>query len=130
MRRSLCLLALVISGCASLSAPPAEMLAQLPVVEFPAPPPAGDFVYKLPAGKPIPTRMAIEGDLLSSPVEQVLTTTLKQDLYIHKRWVSEDGTHWRRASEVVTVNLALALPSDEHPKPGEVVLSVNRATDR
>ena len=89
-------------------------------------PPAGDFVFKLPAGKPIPARIAIEGTALATAAEQTLNATLPRDLYIHKRWVSEDGKTWKPATEVFTVNLMLSLPSDEHPKPGETVPRVNR----
>lgn len=120
------LLMLSVSGCASLFPPSAEQLASLPVVVFPDTPPAGDFVFKLPAGKPIPTRVAIEGNLLTAGVEQTLTTSLTKDLYVHKRWVSEDGKNWRPVGKELSVELALSLPSDEHPKPGEIVLRVNR----
>ncbi|MEY8877299.1 MAG: hypothetical protein AB9M60_12370, partial [Leptothrix sp. (in: b-proteobacteria)] len=45
-----------LGGCAS--APSAEKLATLPVVTYPDKPAAGsDYVYKLPAGKPIELRM-------------------------------------------------------------------------
>lgn len=126
MRTLPLLLALSLAGCTSMFPPSAEKLASLPVVEFPNQPPAGDFIFKLPAGKPIPTRVAIEGNLLTASAEQALTTSLARDLYIHKRWVSEDGKTWKPLRDALSVDLALSLPSDEHPKPGEIVLRVNR----
>lgn len=63
MRTLPLLLALSLTGCASMFPPSVEKLASLPVVEFPNQPPVGDFIFKLPAGKPIPTRVAIEGNL-------------------------------------------------------------------
>lgn len=120
------LLALALSGCAGLVPPSADRLAALPVVTYPDPPPAGGFVYKLPAGKPIPSRVAIEGTALASGAEQTLAVTLPRDLYIHQRWLSEDGKTWRYLSDVYAIDLRLSLPSDEHPKPGEMVLTIDR----
>lgn len=61
--RTLAILPLIASltACAGLSAPSPERLAALPVVTYPDAPPAGDFVYKLPAGKAIASRVAIQG---------------------------------------------------------------------
>lgn len=126
MRPLLMLFALSLTGCASMFPPSADRLASLPIVEFPDQPPAGDFILKLPAGKPIPTRVSIEGSLLAAGTEQALTTSLAKDLYVHKRWVSEDGKTWKAAGDMLTVAMSLSLPSYEHPKPGEMVLRVNR----
>lgn len=120
-------LALVaLSGCASLSAPSADVLARLPVVTFPDTPPAGDFVFRLPAGKPIPAHVAVAGSALASGAEQTLTVTLPRDLYVHRRWISEDRQTWKPWDEVLSVDVFLALPSDEHPKPGEMRLTIDR----
>lgn len=120
-------LALVsLAGCASLFPPSAESLARLPIVSFPDTPPAGDFVFRLPAGKPIPSRVVIEGSALASGAEQTLSVTLPRDLYVHKRWVSEDGKTWRPLNDALAIQLTLSLPSDEHPKPGELRLSIDR----
>lgn len=115
-----------LAGCASLSAPSPEKLASLPVVTFPATPPAGDFILRLPAGQPIPSKVIIEGSALASGAEQTLEVTLPRDLYIHRRWVSEDGKTWKPLRDVLNVELALSLPSDEFPKPGEIRLRVDR----
>lgn len=115
-----------LTGCASLFPPSPDTLARLPVVTFPQAPPAGDFVFRLPAGKPIPTRIAIEGTALASGAEQNLSVTLPHDLYIHKRWVSEDGKNWKRLGDALAIQMSVSLPSDEHPKPGEIVLRIDR----
>lgn len=117
---------LSLGGCASLFPPSAASLAKLPVVSFPNTPGPGDFVYKLPAGQPITARVAIEGSALASGAEQTLAVTLPRDLYIHQRWVSEDGTNWQRLGDLLAIHLALSLPSDEHPKPGEILLRIER----
>lgn len=115
-----------LTGCAGLFPPSAATLASLPVVTFPDTPPVGDFVFRLPAGKPIPSRVAIQGTALATGAEQTLVVTLPRDLYVHKRWVSEDGKNWKPLGDALAIELSLSLPSDEHPKPGEMILRINR----
>lgn len=119
---------LTLSGCATLVPPSADKLASLPVVEFPAAPPEGEFILRLPAGKAIPTRVLIDGTALASHADQTLSVTLPGDLYVHRRWVSTDGKTWKPLKDMLDIRVALSLPSDEHPKPGELRLSVDRAT--
>lgn len=113
-------------ACANLSAPSPDAIARLPVVTFPETPPAGDFVFRIPAGKPIPTHVAVAGSALASGAEKTLEVTLPHDIYVHKRWISDDGRQWRPLDEVLAINLSLSLPSDEHPKPGELRLTIDR----
>lgn len=54
----------VLTGCAALAPPSAEKLAALPVVTYPDKPAAGDFVYRLPARKPIDVRILADGTAL------------------------------------------------------------------
>jgi hypothetical protein len=119
--------ALALTGCASMVPPSPEKLAGLPVVEFPAKPPAGEFIFKLPKGKPIPTRVIIEGTALASGADQTLDATLANDLYVYGKWVSEDGRHWQPAKDVINVRVAVSLPSDVHPAPGEIRVTVDKA---
>ncbi len=93
---------------------------------FPEAPPSGDFIFKLPAGKPIPSRVAIRGTALATGADQTLTVTLARDLYVRKRWVSEDGKNWKPLGDALAIELSLSLPSDEHPKAGEMILRVDR----
>jgi hypothetical protein len=118
--------ALSLTGCASMLPPSQEKLASLPVVEFPAAPPAGEFIFKLPKGKPIPTHVIIEGTALASGADQTLNATLPNDLYIYGKWISEDGKTWKPAKDVIDVRIAVSLPSDAHPKPGEIRVTVNK----
>lgn len=115
-----------LTGCAGMFPPSPDKLAALPVVTFPETPPGGDFVYLLPGGQPIPTRVAVQGTALASGAEQTLSVTLPRDLYIHKRWLSEDRKTWRYLGDVYDINLRLSLLSDEHPRPGEMVLLIDR----
>jgi len=117
---------LALSGCASLSRPSSEQLAALPIVEFPNPPPDGDFILKLSGGKPIPTQVVIEGSALASGAAQTLNATLPRDLYVYRDWVSEDGRNWQPASELLRVDVTVTLPSHQHPKPGAIRVKVDR----
>ena len=118
-------LTLTLSGCANLFPPSASALAALPVVTYPATPPKGDFVYKLPAGQPIDTHVSIQGSGLKTSAQSTLSVTLPQDLYIHQRWVSNDRATWRYGNDAYAINLNLSLPTDESPKPGEITLTID-----
>ena len=119
--------ALSLAGCATLLPPSQDKLASLPIVEFPATPPAGEFIFKLPKGKPIPTHVIIEGTALASGAEQTLNATLPGDLYVYRNWISEDGKTWKAAKDVINVRVSLSLPSDANPKPGEIRVAVDKA---
>lgn len=120
-------LLLSLAGCASFDAPPSpDMLATLPIVSYPSPPPAGDHVYRLPAGKPIELRLLVDGDLLADSVDNTVSAQLRHDLYLHRKWASEDGKHWKPAEQLVATQLAVRLPSYETPGPGEIHLAVRR----
>lgn len=121
----------ILSGCAALTPPPtADKIASLPVVEVGHKPPQGtadgEFIFKIPGGKPIPTQVSIDGTALSSGAQQVLNTTVPRDLYVYKTWVSEDGRNWKRANEVFEVKGKMMLPSPESPLGGEIQLTVDR----
>ncbi len=117
-----------LSGCA-LTPPSADKLAALPVVTYPDKPTSADYVYKLAAGKPIDINMRADGSALSAPVEQKISANLARDLYLHKRWASEDGKTWKAADKLIGVNLRITLPSYEAPGPGEMHLSVDRKAE-
>lgn len=114
-----------LSGC-SLAPPSAEKLAALPLVTYPDKPPAGPFIYKLPAGQPIGISLMIDGSALAKGVKQTANASLGRDLYLYDRWASEDRQRWVAAQDLIGVDLTVALPSYETPKPGEIHLTVNR----
>lgn len=117
-----------LAGCAALTPPPtAESLSALPLVTYPAMPPQGqDYVYKLPAGVPVGLRMQVDGSAIGTPLDRTLDAPLARDLYLHKRWASEDGRRWVRADELIGVTLDVRLPSYESPGPGVLHLKVDR----
>ena len=117
----------LVSGCANLSPPSADRIANLPLVTFPEPPTTEEFVLKLPAGQPIPTKVSITGTALASTAQQTLEVTLPQDLYVYRDWVSRDGQTWRPSRSELAFQLSLKLPSHEWPRAGELVLTVDRA---
>lgn len=117
---------LILSGCAGLTQPPSDKIAALHVVTYPDQPPAGDYVYKLPAGKPIDMRILVDGNALATGVDHTVNASLARDIYLYKRWASEDGRIWQTADKLLGVNLTVSLPSHETPGPGEMHLTVNR----
>lgn len=116
----------VLTGCAGLTPPSAEKLAALPVVTYPDKPAAGEFVYKLPAGKPIDVRILADGTALATGADQKVSASLAHDIYLHKKWASEDGQTWLAADKLIGVKLTITLPSYETPGPGEMHLTVDR----
>ena len=117
-----------LTGCA-LAPPSADKLASLPVVVYPDKPGSGDYIYKLPAGKPIDLNVRADGSALSAPVQQKISASLARDLYLHKQWASEDGKNWKAADKLIEVDLRVTLPSYESPGPGEMHLSVERKAE-
>lgn len=123
--------AFALGGCASLFPPSAEALAKLPVVTYPDKPAgSGDYVYKLPAGQRLDVRLLADGNALTVGADQTISARLGRDLYLHKRWASEDGRRWVDAQELIGVNLTVRLPGYDTPGPGELHLSVNRKVPR
>jgi hypothetical protein len=118
--------AIALSGCASLTKPSDDKLASLPVVELGNTPPSSEFVLKIPAGKPISTKVTLDGTALVNPVEQTLISSVPRDIYVYKNWVSEDGRQWKKVDELFGVQLTVALPSTESPKGGDIHLTVNK----
>ncbi len=101
-------------------------LKPLPVVTYPDQPPAGAFVYKLPGGQPLRANASIQGTLLAKGDEKTLEVTLPHDLFVYKRWVSEDRQNWVYWSQMMDIRIGIAMPSDEYPKDGEMRLVLNR----
>lgn len=124
---SCALATLSLTGCASMSPPSGEKLARLPVVEFPATPPAGEFILKLPAGQPIPARVIIDGTALARGADQMLDAALPHDLFIHRGWISQDGKTWEYGRDALNIHVQVALPSDAHPMPGKIHLTIDKA---
>jgi hypothetical protein len=100
----------------------------MPMVIYPDKPPAGDFIYKLPADQRIDLNIRADGNLLAANLEQKVSASLKHDLYLHKHWASEDGKEWQRADQLVGVNLKVTLPSYQYPGPGELHMTLERKT--
>jgi len=127
---TLALILTALTGCANLSLPSADKLASMPVVSYPDKPTTADYVYKLPAGKPIDVNIKADGSALVAPVAQTLSASLGHDLYLYKRWASEDGKTWMDAHKLIGVQLAVTLPSYEAPGPGDLHLTVDRKAER
>lgn len=121
------LISTALSGCSGLCFPPsADELAALPIVTYPDKPGKGDFIYKIPAGKPIDVHFLADGSALSKTVSQTLSASLIHDIYLHNGWGSEDGKHWVRTTDLVDAKFTIVLPSYQTPGPGEMRLTVDR----
>ena len=114
---------LATSACATPPTP--SELAILPIVEFgQEAPSSGDFILHFPAGKAIPTDVAIEGDIFQAPARHVLTVKLKRDIYSYKEWMSYDNHHWVDARATLGAKLDVKIPSYTYPKPGHIRLDM------
>ena len=113
----------MLAGCAT--PPTAEQLSTLPVVAYPHKPTTRDYVYKLPAGRPIDVKIVADGTALAQKVEKNISANLAHDIYLHKQWASEDGVHWVRADKLIGISMELTLPGYATPGPGKLHLTVN-----
>ena len=116
---------LALSGCAQL---PAEQdLAQYPVITFGDSVPEGKpYILHFVAGKPIPTAVLIDGNLLQQTAEQTLTVTLARDIYSFKKWASFDGKHWDDARKLLAIKLDVKIPGYQYPRNGHIHLQVDQ----
>ena len=116
---------LVASGCASV--PKQSDLSQWPIVTYgdktPAP---GKFILHFPAGQPIPTDVAIVGNLLTEDARTSLVVSLNRDIYVYEKWVSFDGTHWMDARDVMSIAVKVQIPGYRHPTTGKIQVSVEQ----
>ena len=110
---------LLVAGCTSL--PSTDELRKLPVVQFGETVPAGqDYILFFPAGKPIPTDVAIKGTLFAKEAEQRLDVTLRRDIYTYKNWVSYDRVTWRTGQQAIKTAIQIVIPGYVHPEPGSI----------
>jgi hypothetical protein len=110
--------ALLLVSCASVQ-PSAQELSKLPVVQFGDPVPAGnDYILFFPADKPIPTNVAIKGNIFAREAEQRLDVTLRKGIYVYKNWISFDRVTWRSGQQAIKTDIRVVLPSYAHPEPG------------
>lgn len=104
---------LALTGCASLTAPTAQSLAQTPVVRFGEHAPENQpFVLWYPAGVDIPIQASASGTLLEKTDAHTLNVRLKRDVYIYQQWVSFDGKSWEQSNHVVDGKLLFSLPGE------------------
>lgn len=118
-----------LAGCAT--PPAASTLARLPMVNFGDPAPQGDdYILHFPAGKPIPTSVAISGNLFTKPAHETLTVTLNRDIYVYKDWISYDNQHWQQGRKAMAVKADIRLPGPKHPEPGYIRLQLDALSDK
>ncbi len=110
---------MTLSGCASWQAPSAQTLSGLSVIEFGDKVPTDkEFILHFTAGKPIPTSVAIKGNIFSQEAEDQLNVKLRRDIYVYRDWISFDRVNWIDGGKALGVKIEIKLPGYEYPKPG------------
>ena len=119
-------LTLIFTSCASLDRP-GETLGTLPTVKFGDKTPAdGQYILHFPSGVPIDTPVSFGGNLFTAEDREILTVIPRQDLYVHKQWISHDRKTWHKAGEVLKTDLQVVLPGYHHPSTGYLNLRLDR----
>ena len=114
------------SGCATLQKPSQEMFTNLPIITFGESVPSdGKFILHFPAGKPIPTKVSIIGNLFEQTAEEVLYVTLRDEIYTHKDWISFDRNTWLKGKDVIDTKLEIKIPGYDYPNPGFIKLQMD-----
>lgn len=102
------------TGCATLTPPSAQSMAQIPVVKFGDQAPADQkFVLLYPAGTPLPVVASVKGTLLDKSDEATLQVKLKHDIYVYQHWASLDGKVWSAGKNIVDGKFEIRLPGEK-----------------
>ncbi len=79
-----------------------------------------------PAGTPLPVIASLGGTLMSQGDKTTLHVTLKQDVYVYKRWVSFDGKNWQYYRHAISGKFDIKFPGMENgSNPGALGLEFN-----
>ena len=114
------------SGCATLQKPSQELFTSFPIITFgESVPPDGKFILYFPAGKPIPTKVSIIGNIFEQTAEEILYVTLHDDIYTHKDWISFDCKTWLIGKDVLDTKLEIKIPGYDYPNPGFIKLQMD-----
>lgn len=121
---------LLAGGCATVPVSWQEQLKTYPLVELGEEPPAdGNYVVHLPEGKPVPTKIYLEGDLFRQDTVQEVNATLKRDIYFYKDWMSFDMKNWRKKRQTLDIDFEVEIPGYKNPQPGYLKIQVNERKD-
>ena len=113
-------------GCATVSTPWQEQVRSYPLIGLGDPKPAdGNYVVHLPAGKPVPTKIFLKGDLFAKETVQDVFATPKKDVYFYKDMVSFDLKTWTRTRAAIDIGWDVGIPSHKNPEPGYLKVIVN-----
>lgn len=75
--------------------------------------PYGKSILFIPAGKKIPVKVSVKGDIFTQDVNQTLYIKLKEDTYVwanfidaryrkYPVWISHDKIHWKKYKDLYT----------------------------
>lgn len=113
-------------GCATVSTPWQEQVKTYPRIGLGDPKPAdGNYVLHLPAGKPVPTKILLEGNLFDRDTAQEVYATPRKDIYFYKDMVSFDLRTWKRWRTAIDIGWDVGIPSHKNPDPGHLKITVN-----
>jgi hypothetical protein len=117
---------MLLGGCATVQVSWQEQLKSYPLIELGETPPTdGNYVVHLPAGKPVPVRIILEGDIFAGDTAQDVHATPKKDIYFYKEWMSFDMQSWRRTRSSLAFDWDVGIPGYKNPKPGHFKIIVN-----
>lgn len=118
---------LLLSGCAGLSAPGQDEMAQIPTIRFGDAAPAGkDFVLHYPAGSTLPVVTSVHGSLFEQDEDATLNVRLNRDVFVYRKWVSFDGKSWLPGNAAVSGKIELKLPGEtDGQAPGQLSAEFN-----
>jgi hypothetical protein len=117
---------MMMGGCATVPVSWQEQLKSYPLIELGQTPPAdGNYVVHLPAGKPVPIRIMLEGDIFTRDTVQDVHASPRRDIYFYKDWMSFDMKSWRRTRSSLKTDWDMGIPGYKNPKPGHIKIIVN-----
>lgn len=97
----------ILSGCASVQAPSASLIDEVPVIQIGATekPPKEHIIF-IPANVSFPVEVKMDGSAFAYAPSLSTTASLKKDLYLYQYWASHDGKNWVEAHKMFKADVS------------------------
>ncbi len=69
-------------------------------------------ILHIPAGRPVPLKLAIKGSVFVQPVVQDLTLRFRHDLWLYQKWISFDGQNWMPSDKAINQMIRLSIDGE------------------
>ncbi len=69
-------------------------------------------ILHIPAGQPVPLKLAIKGSVFIQPVTQDLTLRFRHDLWLYQKWISFDGQNWIPSDKAIHQMVRLSIDGE------------------